>query len=218
MEGGFGGDDVLFGGDNSTNHLYGDADELAIGVGGDDTLIGGKNSTNYLYGDAFSMTVRPTAGGNDTLIGGDNSTNYLYGDASFWFASTGGNDRLISGTGSDHMWGDAAAMMIPQGGYDTFVFKAHNGPDTIYDFEQGKDVIDLSALDLYLRKGKVPPLTGWDALDSNRNDILDDGDKYVRVANGNTVIDLGAAQRGASHVDFVTVAGVTALAEGDFIF
>ena len=57
----------------------------------------------------------------------------------------------------------------------------------------------------------------WDALDSNGNDILDDGDKYVSVADGNTVIDLGAAQLGASDADFVTVVGVTALAEADFI-
>jgi hypothetical protein len=47
---------------------------------------------------------------------------------------------------------------------------------------------------------------------------LDDGDKYLRISNGNTLIDLGAAQRGASHADFVTVVGVTALAEADFIF
>ena len=95
---------------------------------------------------------------------------------------------------------------------------------------QGK----TTALDLYLPRGNVAvgqlslqaleaikhapsTETGWDALDSNGNDVLDDGDKYVSVADGNTVIDLGAAQLGTSGVDLVTVMGVTALVETDFM-
>ena len=87
------------------------------------------------------------------------------------------------------------------------------------DFGRGKDLIDLSALDLYLLRGKglKHAKTGFDALDSNRNDVLDDGDKYVRVADGNTVIDLGAAQLGANDVDLVTVMGVIGLSESDFL-
>ena len=76
-------------------------------------------------------------------------------------------------------------------------------------------VVDLSALDLYLRKGSTK--TGFDALDSNQNGFLDDGDKYVSIAAGNTVIDLGAAQLRTSGVDLVTVMGMTGLNEADFL-
>jgi hypothetical protein len=136
------------------------------------------------------------------------------------------------------MWGDADVMAdSAQGGYDTFVFAADNGLDFIYDFEQGKDHVDLSALDLIIPPGHVPvdklpaqglaglenappTKTDFEVLDSNGNGFLDDGDLYVSAASGgqDTVIDLGAALGGASGEDTLTVMGVTALAEADLLF
>jgi hypothetical protein len=208
--------------------------------GGNDILIGGDDSFNELVGDAGSMWHNAQSG-HDTLTAGANSENHLYGDAyDMHDHAQGGNDTLISGASGDDMWGDAEFMYdSAQGGSDRFVFGTHNAHDTIYDFEQGKDAIDLCALDLYLPKGngvgnpvaiehmspaaiealKHAPstVTGWDALDSNGNGMLDDGDKYVSVSDGNTDIDLGAAQLGMWGVDLVTVAGVATLAEADFI-
>jgi len=154
----------------------------------------------------------------------------------------GGDDTLISGTGNDAMWGDAEQMLDNAlGGRDTFVFGPNNGEDVIYDFQQGMDLIDLSWLGLYLPKGKgfgnptalshmspnaiealkhAPSTeTGFAALDSNDNGVLDDGDKYVSYGDSglDTVIDLGAAQLGAWDVDLLTVAGVTGLTEADFV-
>ena len=69
----------------------------------------------------------------------------------------GGNDTLISGPGTDHMWGDAqfingvaASPTAPTGtvvtGADTFVFAPGNGNDDINDFRQSDhDKIDVSA-------------------------------------------------------------------------
>ena len=69
----------------------------------------------------------------------------------------GGNDTLISGTGTDHMWGDAqvingaaASPTAPTGtvitGADTFVFAPGNGNDDINDFRHSDhDKIDVSA-------------------------------------------------------------------------
>ena len=69
----------------------------------------------------------------------------------------GGNDTLISGTGTDHMWGDAqfingvaasptAATGTVVTGADTFVFAPGNGNDDINDFRQSdRDRIDVSA-------------------------------------------------------------------------
>jgi hypothetical protein len=212
-----GGNDILIGGNNSTNRLFGDAATMLTNArGGNDVLTGGADSINFLIGDA-SVMEDATHGGDDILVGGARSTNSLIGDAALMSATArAGDDRLISGTGTDHMWGDAQiAGEGSQGGADSFVFGRKNGTDYIYDFEQGKDAIDLSALDLYLRKGSTK--TGFDALDSNANGVLDDGDKYVGVADGNTVIDLGAAQLGTSGVNLVTVMGTTGLNEADFL-
>jgi hypothetical protein len=136
------------------------------------------------------------------------------------------------------MWGDAGLVADEaQGGSDTFVFAADNGKDVIYDFEQGKDHIDLQALDLFVLPGNVPAdkmpaqglaglmkapptKTGFEVLDSNGNGWLDDGDDYVSAANGgaDTVIDLGAASGGAAGEDTLMVMGVSTLAEADFLF
>ena len=96
------------------------------------------------------------AAANDTLIWAFNTI--LYGDASTMNSnSRGGDDTLISGTGTDHMWGDAqfingvaASPTAPTGavvtGADTFVFSPGNGADFIHDFRQSDhDRIDVSA-------------------------------------------------------------------------
>ena len=87
-------------------------------------------------------------GGDDTLIAGDGAlSDALFGDAQSLFdASVGGNDTLISGTGSDLMWGDAETVAAgATTGADVFVFAPGSNLDTIYDFEQGQDLIDVSA-------------------------------------------------------------------------
>jgi len=119
-----------------------------------------------------------------------------------------------------------------------FVFDLANNQDIIVGFEVSKDLIDLSALD-FLRfeipvpTQKLPPqaiaalvahnpkvfeVNGFDALDSNANGVLDDGDDCVSVAGDNTLIDLGAAVGGTAAVDTVTVVGQSALVAADFIF
>jgi serralysin len=97
-------------------------------------------------------------GTDDTLIGLANALNTLYGDAlAMDDHARGGNDTLISGAGTDHMWGDAqvingvaASPTAPTGtvktGADTFVFAPGNGNDDINDFRQSDhDKIDVRA-------------------------------------------------------------------------
>jgi Ca2+-binding RTX toxin-like protein len=49
--------------------------------------------------------------------------------------AVGGNDKLVSGTGNDDMWGDAQSISgNAKGGNDTFVFNFGNGHDKIEDF------------------------------------------------------------------------------------
>ncbi len=153
------------------NDLYGDAYEMVESIGGDDKLSFGQGYTvnfsqvdqlsmnielsmnivdNNLYGDAFTMTA--SRGGNDILLGSGfaGGTTYLTGDSVFSDVnSRGGNDRLISGRGNDHMWGDfgGKAPKFPSikgvGGADIFEFSGIIGQDVIYDFQDGKDKIEL---------------------------------------------------------------------------
>ena len=60
-------------------------------------------------------------GGNDTLLGGD------------------GNDLLSGGSGSDILNGGS--------GSDIYIFKTgESGSDTVLDYQQGEDVLDISDL------------------------------------------------------------------------
>lgn len=230
---GYLGDDLLVGAAGRTNWVYGDWQQ---GTGsntlGDDLLVGGENATNYLYGDAHTYTAH---GGDDRLVAGAGGSNYLYGDA---YSARGacGNDTLVGSTGSDQMWGDARVIAVGTvRGADTFVFDLNSGRDVINDFEQGRDLIDLSALGLMQVSARVPidrlpakaiaalqntPLmrSGFDVLDSNGNGALDDGDAFVAVTAGGAVIDLGAAAGGTAGVDTLTVVGQVTLVEADFVF
>ena len=96
----------------------------------------------------------------------------------------GGNDTLISGAGTDHMWGDgedingvAASPTAPTGtvvtGADTFVFAPGNGNDNINDFRQSDhDRIDVSAYgfhsiaDLTITGTGTDTVIAFDAADS----------------------------------------------------
>ncbi len=89
--------------------------------------IRGTSADDDFVGTMFADVIRGK-GGNDKIFGGDQDDIILGGD---------GNDELSGGKGDDTLGGGA--------GRDIFVFKKQDGKDTIKDFEDGKDKIDLSA-------------------------------------------------------------------------
>ncbi len=189
-----GGNDVLTG-NGAFNSLYGDALYLLENSrGGNDILIGGRSSA--LYGDAFSMSGK-SVGGNDKLSISDASNGYMVGDAGLVdsIKVRGGSDILISGAGNDQMWGDfvewVAGTPASAFGADIFRFGRNNGSDIVYDFQRGKDKIDLSL------KG----ITG-----------LND---FTTVVDGTNLV-LSFGQNAADGQ--VTVVGVSTLSASDFIF
>ena len=93
-----------------------------------------------------------------------------------------GKDTLTSGIGDDTMFGGDGA--------DTLVFAAQNGHDTAH-FEQGRDIIDLTAL-----------------ASTNINDF---GDLNIKPDGANTVIHF-------DENNSLTVLGVNDLTSGDFWF
>ena len=132
-------------------------------------------------------------GGTITLTGvatadldGDNFT--FYQDT---YTGTDGADTLAGGAGADTITGLAGDDTLTGGaGADTFVFAADHGDDTITDFTDGEDLIDLSAF---------TGITSFDELTVADND------------DGNAVIDLTAHGGGT-----ITLTGVaTADLDGD---
>ncbi len=97
-----------------------------FGLGGDDVLKG-HGGTDLLDGGSGMDDLRGGAGG-DELRGGT------------------GNDRLSGGGGADFLNGGLGNdRLIGGGGKDVFIVNPGDGADTIADFQNGRDVIDLSA-------------------------------------------------------------------------
>jgi Ca2+-binding RTX toxin-like protein len=156
-------DDVIDGGEGNDTAVYVDfggtvSVDLRIetaqdtGAGGFDTitnvenLVGGDTRNNFIGtgGGEGGDNLLDGGGGNDRLQGLGGDDTLIGGD---------GNDVLRSGSGEDVLNGGAGRdKMVGGSGADTFVFSAASDSavggqrDRIDDFEQGVDVIDLSAI------------------------------------------------------------------------
>ena len=96
------------------------------GTDGSDILIDGGNDTRIVG-----------MGGNDVIIAGEGVDRIEGGAGSDVLMAEEGDDIIDGGADDDTMWGGSGA--------DTFVFQAGHGTDTIKDFEDGEDRIDLTA-------------------------------------------------------------------------
>ena len=130
------GDDQLFGG-NDADTITGAAgnDKIEGGFGND--LLNGQADNDRLFGGA----------GSDTLIG-DHGTDRAWGGS--------GGDLLEGGAGKDQLWGDDGEDTLAGGlgddlltgglDADVFVFEDRMRADTVTDFEDGIDLLDISGL------------------------------------------------------------------------
>jgi Ca2+-binding RTX toxin-like protein len=122
MDGGAGADSMAGNAGNDQGNGYAGADTLDGGTG-NDNLFGGDDD-DVLWGGADADRLAGEAG-DDVLLGGD------------------GNDRLDGGIGADTLSGDAGRDTLTGGsGADVFLVMS-GGNDSITDFVQGEDVIDL---------------------------------------------------------------------------
>ncbi|RJF94507.1 DUF4394 domain-containing protein [Oleomonas cavernae] len=80
------------------------------------TIIGNRGS-NFLTGGCGADTIDGGIG-NDDIFGGS------------------GHDIITGGKGADGLYGEL--------GFDVFVFAVHSGVDTLYDFHDGQDKLDVS--------------------------------------------------------------------------
>lgn len=112
-------------GDRTTNEIQGGrGDDILRGKGGKDILIGGA--------------------GKDTLIGGTGKDDLNGGGGKDTLRGGAGNDTLEGGGGRDVIRGDRGKDSLSGGGgRDTFVVRSKDGLDTITDFQDGRDRIQL---------------------------------------------------------------------------
>lgn len=140
------------------------SDNQLIGLGSKDRLIGGHGDDKIL-GNA----------GNDRLVGkrGDD-----------FIAGGTGDDRLSGNRGNDVLdGGEGDDILIGGKGADTFVFLENAGDDTIFGFENGRDKIDLTALNLSFQDLHVESFRG-----SCASEVAFDGGSILLI---NSIAPLG---------------------------
>ena len=90
--------------------------------------ITGNSLANTIRGGSGKDTIYGGAG-NDSIVG-NAGNDKLYGQA--------GNDKLRGGKGNDSLWGGAGNDSLWGGsGNDTFIYKAGEGTDKIFDYTSG---------------------------------------------------------------------------------
>jgi Ca2+-binding RTX toxin-like protein len=120
--------------------------EGAVGSDGNDTLLGTSGDEPILYGSDGNDIIRGLEG-NDHLGGGPGDDDVYGGPGDDSLENKWGIDRAYGGAGNDTIYsmGDGTADVISGGsGCDTFKFDGSFGVDTILDFEDGCEQIDLT--------------------------------------------------------------------------
>jgi serralysin len=165
--------DFIIAGDKSDVIHVGRDNDFVDGNGGNDVIFGGRGN-DVLLGGA----------GNDVIFGNQDNDTIKGDDGRDVIHGGQGDDVITGGAGRDILSGNA--------GIDTFVFAAGSQTDTILDFRNGVDKIDLSAF----------ALAGFEALEH-----------AIHGFRGLAVIDLG-------NGDKIELVGVRAdqLDATDFLF
>lgn len=156
---------------------FGADNNIETFVGNGSTVILGSYKHNLWDFSASTLTgihAINSGGGNDNVIG------------------TSGDDRIDGGTGNDSLAGHLGDDILKGGsGRDKFVFADNGGDDRILDFEDGRDLVDLTGV------------LGVESFE----------DLQITEVNGNSVIDF-------NNEDDLTLVGigVDQLSDADFLF
>ncbi|QEE35270.1 hypothetical protein FTO60_05810 [Octadecabacter sp. SW4] len=178
-------DDVIRGQGNNDMIFGGQGDDTVYGGSGDDTLDGGVEN-DRLFGQ----------GNNDTLYGGDGD-DFLSGAAGSDDLYGGdGADTLNGGTGADTLNGGAGFDVLSGGAQsDTFVFLDGNEVDQVNGYQQGLDVIQISATLFTNGLSEQEVVDTYGSINGTGNIItLDFGADELVLINGGglSILTLGA--------------------------
>lgn len=128
------GADIVYGGLGADYALGGIGGDVLIGQEGNDDLRGGDDDDSIDGG--ADNDILYGGGGADYILGGD-GLDVLYGEASAdQLRGEAGNDTIVGGAGGDTLFGGT--------GSDRFVFAVGSGVDSINDWTDGEDRIDIS--------------------------------------------------------------------------
>ena len=130
---GGGGDDLLLGGAGDDRISGNGGADRIRGNGGADTLKGGGGGDN-IKGNGGDDVIK-AGGGADTVKGGGGS-DVINGGGGADVLNGGGGADVITGRGGDD-------TLKGNGGADVFQFRASDRNDTIVDFRQGQDLIEI---------------------------------------------------------------------------
>ena len=151
------GDDTILGGSGNDSVLGGAGHDSISGAAGNDD-IGGQTGNDTIRGGNSADTLRGGAGdddlrgdaGND-LIRGGTGNDALKGDkGADTLRGGGGDDTLTGSSDADTIWGGAGADVFE---YLRISDSAPSARDTIRDFQQGLDRIDLSEVAEFTFRG-----------------------------------------------------------------
>ena len=138
-----------------------------------------------IYSDPANSTRIMANGGDDLILAGEGNDSIEGGAGNDTLLGEEGNDIIQGGADDDWLYGGS--------GNDTFVFEAGHGNDTIQDFTDGEDLIDLSAF----------------------NDIDGFNDLTITNDDGTAVIDLSNDGGGEIRIEDFDIANLSA---DDFAF
>ena len=172
---GEGGHDFLVGEEGNDSIAGGAGEDVILGGEGDDSIDGGADA-DAIFGGEGNDTI--DGGTGDDLIRGDGGADSITGGAgNDVIGGNAGNDTIDGGAGEDYIHGGSGDDSLTGGAdADTFAFGDGHGNDTITDFDDGNDIIDVSALG-------ITSFSGLTISTNSDNDVVittgDDGGTIV---------------------------------------
>jgi Ca2+-binding RTX toxin-like protein len=190
-------DDVLNGAGGPDQVLGLNGKDVLRGGAGNDRVDGGGGA-DVARGDAGKDRV-DGRGGNDDLFGGGGADRLFGGGGADELRGGGGKDRLDGANGADKLFGEGANdrldggkgkdLLVGGAGKDVFFFSRGDGADTVRDWQDGRDKIEIGrganafakldidqngkhALIEYGKRGDVIKLLKTDADDLDASDFI----------------------------------------------
>jgi serralysin len=146
ITGGSGGDYIQ--GNSGADYIDAGEDDDRVQAGADNDTVLGGNGNDSINGNFGNDRIDGGAG-NDLLRGGKGSDEIFGGD---------GNDRILGDLGADVLTGGAGADVFEFNGSDAAQFSLDSifgGPESIRDFQDGVDRIDLGFVPVQIVQGAV---------------------------------------------------------------
>ncbi|MGF1480835.1 MAG: nucleoside hydrolase [Cyanophyceae cyanobacterium] len=176
--------ETIVGSDVDGSILAAGGDDIVAGGLGDDNIEGGTGD-DVLRGDLNSRSPQVNVpGGDDTIRGGEGSDrlggksgdDLLFGDAGDdTLFGDNGDDTINGGAGNDTLTGDDFSGGT---GADTFVLSLGEGTDTITDFGNGDDLIEVLGT------------TDFSAVQDGSDALIVSGEETLAVLSGVNAADV----------------------------